>query len=220
MNSNRNTNEASASSIIDSRIIINNGSFASTGKVSYFEGDIIEGEFTDYHLFEIGKKARVTIHTSNEVFVFFSVILAKDNGLLILLHPPEHTIYPTDRRISPRVPYQINALMKAVKPAILTIKVPLGIPLPMEIKNVSLTGIHFTTLNNIGMKKDYHADIELQLGTLLINEIAIVRVVDQQDCVNYGATFLNLQTDQLIELKSFLLLTQIENRAIYRVSNQ
>lgn len=89
--------------LLNCRTVIEGSGCVATGMLSYMEGDLIDIELPQFEHFELGEQVKVTIYSGMGIVNFFTKIIARNEGSLLLIHPPQQQQRFTDKRESPRV---------------------------------------------------------------------------------------------------------------------
>lgn len=200
----------SAKILVDSRTVVEKKDFVSTGILTYTEGDVIEIEIAEYRWFELGDAVKITIYSPVGIFLLHSTVVAKDDGSIIIIHPPEHQKKFVEKRETTRVDITRNGIIHAVlrdgKPTN-----ALSRPLNIEINNISIMGVGFTLAEKYDFSDGTRLQIHLDLDFELPCVIEVVRRERADGGTYYGAKIVEMAADKLRSLRAFVLKEQVQS---------
>jgi hypothetical protein len=197
------------SNLIHSRTVVEKKDYVSSGILSYAEGDMLEVEIGDYFLFELGDLVKVTIYTAIGIFMFNTSVIAKDEGSLMMINPPENRKKFSEKRTHTRIDLEGKGILTGIYPQGGSAKETLENTLECAIKNISQSGIGFT-VENMKLTVGEHIEISLDFGMSLVCKAEIMRVNDVESEIYYGAELLDVSPQQTIALRAFILKSQVE----------
>jgi c-di-GMP-binding flagellar brake protein YcgR len=195
--------------LVHSRTVMEKKDYVSTGILTYAEGDMLEVEIGDYFLFELGDLVKVTIYTPVGIFMFNTTVIAKDDGSLIMINPPENRKKFSEKRMHTRIDLQRKGMMTGIYPQGGPAKQPFVKPLECFIKNLSQNGIGFT-IESLKLTVGEYIEISLNFGMSLVCKAEIMRVDEVESEIYYGAELINISPEQMMALRAFILKLQVE----------
>lgn len=195
--------------LIHCRTVVEKKDFVSTGVLTVVEGDMLEIEIGDYKQFDLGDDVKVTIYTPVGIYIFHSTIIAKDQGALMVINPPENQRKFQEKREHPRVEVNGIGMLTAEDGQ----RVPER-PVQLQVKNISVSGIGFMVADDIKLPEKTMVSLELDLGTRITCTAEIVRSETSDSGVFYGAKYVNLPEDKMNSLRAYILRAQVESHAI------
>lgn len=202
-----------SSVLIHCRTVVEKKDFVSTGIMSLAEGDMLEVEIGDYQRFELGENVKLTVYSPAGIYIIHSTIVAKDRGALMIINPPENQRKFTEKRENPRVEVTRTGKLSSITKTSGT-PPALPEPVPLSVKNISMSGIGFTMEGEIKLRKETEVEMELDLGTKIHCLAEIVRTEEDGGGIFYGARYVKLADDKLNSLRAFILRAQIEAHAL------
>jgi len=196
-------------SLLNCRTVVERKDYVSTGVLTYAEGDLLEVEIAEYQDFELGESVKITIYSPVGIHILQSSVIAKYEGAILIIHPPNHQSKFEDKRKYPRIATNKGGhILKIVRHEDLFV---LDEPLSFNLSNISLEGIGFilpkTELFSIHTK--FHG--ELDLGYRFPCIFMIVRKQVSEEGIFYGAELLEVSEEYERNLRAFILKQQIEN---------
>jgi hypothetical protein len=204
------SNIPSMSILVHSRAVLEKKDNVSTGILTYAEGDMMEVEMGDYQIFELGDLVKITIYTPAGIFMFHTTIIAKDNGSLIVIHPPENRKKFSEKRMHTRIDLKHKGLVSGIWAEGSAVKQIFSQSLEVAVNNISQSGIGFTIDGNLKLKQGEHIEIHLDLGVKLSCKAQIMRIEDPESVLYYGAELIDMPKDQMSALRAFILKSQVE----------
>ncbi|MFD2615629.1 PilZ domain-containing protein [Paenibacillus gansuensis] len=199
--------EIAASVLLDCKTVVEKDDFVSTGVLTYAEGDIVEVEIAEYKLFKLGSPVKLTIYSPAGIHVFHSTVIARHNGAIMVINPPENKRKFRDKRESPRVPADRKGHFKSPHESTLFSK---GEPVALQLKNVSLSGMGLTVFDYDRLPAGTRLDLTLDIGFTLECPVEVVRCEPLQQGFYYGVQLLDLTPEQSQGLRAFILRSQAE----------
>ncbi|OPH51302.1 hypothetical protein BC351_34605 [Paenibacillus ferrarius] len=200
--------------MLESKAVLSKEDFVSTGVLTYALGDIIEVELPEFDVFNLGDKLKMTVYTKSGLFVLATTVLAKEQGSLIVLNPPENRRKFTEKREFPRVDVTNGGLLFGLQDVNKRNKHQLDNPIAISIKNISINGLGFTVDDNTMVEKiiQKHSqlEVELNLGFLMPCTMEVVRKEKTDSGFYYGACYLSVPEEKINALRGFILKNQIE----------
>jgi c-di-GMP-binding flagellar brake protein YcgR len=205
------TNMLKMSILMHCRTVVEKQDYVSTGILTYVEGDMIEIEIGDYWLFELGDLVKVTIYTPSGIFIFNTTVIAKDEGSLIMINPPENRKKFVEKREHTRIEIEKSGQIKGIGTSDGSIIQPLREPLQVAATSISLKGIGFTIKEgDLKLSKDDQLEIVVDLEFKLACTIKVMRIEGKLLSVYYGAEILDIPSGQVMALRGFILRAQVE----------
>ncbi|UKS26060.1 PilZ domain-containing protein [Paenibacillus sp. HWE-109] len=206
--------------MIDSKAVLSKEDFVATGVLTYALGDIIEVELPEFDVFRLGDKLKMTVYTKSGLFVWETTVVAKEQGSLIVLNPPENRRKFTEKREFPRVEVTKGGLLFGLQDVNKRNKHHLDNPIAISIKNISINGVGFTVDDNAMVEKiiQKHSqlEVELNLGFSMACTMEVVRKEKTNAGFYYGARYLNVPDEKTNALRGFILKNQIETYFIQK----
>ncbi|OPA74369.1 hypothetical protein BVG16_24675 [Paenibacillus selenitireducens] len=200
---------ASLTAILDCRTVVERKDFVSTGVLTHAEGDLIEIEIAEYDHFQLGEAVKMTIYSPVGIHIIQSTVIAKYEGAILIIHPPNNLSKFEDKRKYPRIASNkgghIHTLVHELAP------VPLEDPIFFNLKNISVEGLGFTLFEERTFQVHTKLQAELDLGFLFPCTFRIVRSSESGEGMFYGAELLNVSEEYLRNLRAYILKQQIEN---------
>jgi c-di-GMP-binding flagellar brake protein YcgR len=196
--------------LIDSKTVVEKKDFVSTGVLTYVMGDIIEVEISQFDVFKLGDSVKLTIYSKTGLFVFDTTVIAKADGSLIVLNPPENQRKFIEKRETPRVSVESRGLLNVAGVSSNTNKLSFEEPIHFLLDNISMIGLGFTLADEIEINLQSRMEVELHLGFSMPCVIQIVRKVKHPAGVYYGAKYVELPKDKTTALRAFILKNQVE----------
>lgn len=160
--------------LLNCRTVIEGGGCVATGMLSYMEGDMIDIELPQFENFELGEQVKVTIYSGMGIVNFFTKIIARNEGSLLLIHPPQQQQRFTDKRESPRITIHKQGF---IYPEASLQENPSATPSgrPIHLIDISLSGVGFILDEGEPLREGMWVEVELQLGFILTCRFEIVR---------------------------------------------
>lgn len=200
--------------MIDSKAMLSKDDYVATGVLTYALGDIIEVELPEYDKFSLGDKCKMTVYTKSGLFVMETTVVAKEQGSVIVLNPPENRRKFTEKREFPRVDVKNEGLLFGLQDKYKRNKHQFDEPIRFSIKNISVNGLGFTIHENVMLEKviqkQSQLEVELILGFLVPCTMEIVRQEKTANGWYYGASFIRVPEEKTNALRGFILKNQIE----------
>jgi hypothetical protein len=196
--------------LMDRQTVVEKKDFVSTGVLTYVLGDIIEVEISQFNVFELGDKVKLTVYTASGMFVFETTVVAKDSGSLIVINPPENRRKFTEKREFPRIDVQKQGVLFGFYEPVIKKKDTFEKPIQFAVDNISMSGLGFIIDFDMGIKPNNHLQVELDLGFQLDCDTEIVRKQKSATGIYYGAQFINMPLEKMNALRAFVLKSQVE----------
>ncbi|SDO63906.1 hypothetical protein SAMN04487897_11881 [Paenibacillus sp. yr247] len=200
--------------MIDSKAVLSKNDFVSTGVLTYALGDIIEVELPEFDVFGLGDKVKMTVYTKSGLFVLDTTVVAKEQGSVIIINPPENRRKFTEKREFPRVDVTNEGLLFGLHDLNKRNKHQFDNPIGISIKNISVNGLGFTIVDNEMIEKiiqkHSHLEVELNLGFSMPCTMEIIRKEKLNSGFYYGASYINVPEEKTNALRGFILKNQIE----------
>lgn len=194
--------------LLNCRTVIEGSGCVATGMLSYMEGDLIEIELPQFEHFELGEQVKVTIYSGMGIVNFFTKIIARNEGSLLLIHPPQQQQRFTDKRESPRVTIRKHGFIHS-EAASQENRSAAQSGTPIHLVDISLTGVGFTMSEGEPLREGMRVEAELQLGFTLPCRLKIMHRSRHSEGVLYGASLEGLDEASIRSLRAFILREQI-----------
>ncbi|PUA34563.1 PilZ domain-containing protein [Paenibacillus elgii] len=196
--------------MLNSRIVVEKEKFVSTGVLTFVEGDILEIEMSEYKAFELGDAVKLTIYSPGGFYPFESTVVAKDQGVVMVLIPPQHQNRFAEKREHPRVQVNQKGALVSYRNEDGSWQVPEG-QIPLTVKNISLSGIGFIIEEPVELDRDALVQLHLDLGFSMHCRAEIIRTEPVEFGCYYGAHFDEMAADKANSLRAFILKKQVES---------
>jgi c-di-GMP-binding flagellar brake protein YcgR len=206
--------------LLECRAVVEKADFVSTGLLTYAQGEIIEIEIPEYDVFQLKEPVKIILYTKNGMFVFESTIIAKEEGSLIIINPPENRKKFVDKREYPRVDIDKGGLLSSIHDRQKGLKQALEQPIPVAVNNISMSGAGFLLDYELGLNPGMELAIELDLGFPLACKSEIVRKNKTESGYFYGTRFISVAADSRNALRAFVLRSQVEMYYVQKRINQ
>lgn len=207
------THVPNMSVLVHCRTVVEKKDYVSTGVLTYAEGDMVEVEIGDFQLFALGSIVKLTVYTPAGMFMFNTTVIAKEEGYLILINPPENKRKFLDKRKETRV--EMNQIGHIC--GLWTIgskeKLALVKPIIIAVKNISQCGIGLTVIGELTLSAGEHIEITADIGITINCVVKIIRKDLIGDEIQYGAEIVNIPNEQNIALRAYILKSQVELRS-------
>jgi c-di-GMP-binding flagellar brake protein YcgR len=200
--------------LVDSKAVVEKKGFVSTGTLTYVAGELLEIEFPQYDQFMLGEKVKVMIYAKGGIYVFESTVLAKDQGALVVLNPPENRRKFQDKRQDPRVPVREQARVLSLYEHARKVERKFPDPPTVLLDNISMSGIGLLFNIDLPLQTRNQLHLELDLGNRFECRTEIVHLQRTEEGTRCGTRIIELKDDHANWLRSYILRSQIE--AYYR----
>ncbi|SFL87580.1 protein YcgR [Paenibacillus sp. 1_12] len=197
--------------LIHSRTVVEKKDFVSTGLLSYAEGDILEVEIPEYKVFELGDSVKITVYSAGGIFTFQSTVVAKDEGSLIVINPPQNRQRFIEKRINPRIEVNEKGKMNRPTRQETNEKQSINEPIGLTVQNISVSGLGFTVQEEFELGQDMVVEAELDLGFPFPCVCEVVRREKIEGGYYYGAQYVKLASDKANSLRAYVLKKQVES---------
>jgi hypothetical protein len=198
--------------LLHSRTVMEKKDYVSSGILTYAEGDMIEIEIGDYFLFELGDLVKVTVYTPVGIFMFNTTVIARDDGSLIIINPPENRKKFSEKRMHTRIDIQREGTITGIYPQGGPTKQNFVKPLSCSFKNISQNGIGFS-VESLKLSVGEYVEIALDFGIPMISKANVMRVDAIEEEFYYGAELVDITPEQTTALRAFILKSQVEQHA-------
>ncbi|MDF2925868.1 MAG: hypothetical protein K0R57_4782 [Paenibacillaceae bacterium] len=198
-----------ATILVHCRTVVEKKDFVSTGIMTFAEGDLLEVEINDYAVFNLGENVKLTVYTPIGIYIITSTIIGKDTGSLMMINPPENQRRFLDKREYPRVEVDRSGVLASLAGSLEGDRHVLSEPVPLQLRNISLSGIGFTASPGLLLDTNTHVEIELDLGTIIPCVAEIMRTERESESLYYGARYVRMADDKMNSLRAFILREQI-----------
>ncbi|WP_020618200.1 PilZ domain-containing protein [Paenibacillus daejeonensis] len=196
--------------LVDAKVAVEKRSFVATGIVTYVLGEIIEVELPQFDEFGLGEQVKLMIYSRGGMFVFESTVIAKHNGALMILNPPENRRRFNDKREHPRVEVACTGTLHAMLNPSSRQEWLMPSPVEFTIDNMSMGGLGLMLTVDLGISRTWQLDVQLDLGFVLPCGLEIIRIDRSASSFYYGASFRGMPQEQASRLRAFILKRQIE----------
>ncbi|MFD2672088.1 PilZ domain-containing protein [Marinicrinis sediminis] len=201
--------------LLDSRTVVETRDYLTTGILTYAEGDIIEIELSDYRKFKLGDVVKLSIYSLGGIHTVHSSVVAIDNGVVIVLNPPENQKKFLNKREHPRVDIEEKGhITKVFHPQK---DLNIASPIQIHIQNISIGGVGFLATGQPSLTL-YETRVELQLhiGHATACDVEVVRHEETEGGIYYGAKMVHFPQARINALRAYILTKQIQYRAVSR----
>lgn len=196
--------------LVDAKVAVEKRNFVATGVVTYVRGEIIEIELPQFDLFGLGEQVKLMIYSRSGMFVFQSTVIAKHNGALMILNPPDNRRKFNDKREHQRVEVACSGTLHGMKNPASQQEWLMPSPVDFAITNMSMGGLGLMLTIDMGISRTWLLDVQLDLGFLLPCGLEIIRMDRSATAFYYGASFRGMPQEQASALRAFILKRQIE----------
>jgi c-di-GMP-binding flagellar brake protein YcgR len=207
------THEPNMSILIHCRTVVEKKDYVSTGILTYAEGDMVEVEIGDYQLFSLGSIVKLTIYTPAGIFMFNTTVIAKDDGYLILINPPENRRKFSEKRKETRVDIDRKGFIKGTWSDASTEKKEFAAPLEVSVNNISQSGMRFTMGGDLKLYIGEYIEFTADLGTMLSCKAQIVRMEESGSGTQYGVEIIDIPAEMNKALRAYILKSQVVYRS-------
>jgi c-di-GMP-binding flagellar brake protein YcgR len=197
--------------LIHSRTVVEKDDFVSTGLLTYAEGDILEIEIPEFKVFELGDSVKLTVYSAGGIFTFQSTVVAKGQGCLIIINPPQNRNRFIEKRSNPRVGVHEKGKIHALTSQETNEKQPLDEAIGLTIHNISVSGLGFVLKQDTDLGDSKVIEAELDLGFSMPCVAEIIRREKIEEGYYYGARYVELAADKANSLRAFVLKKQVES---------
>lgn len=198
--------------LLHSRTVIEGEECLATGVISFIEGDLMDVELPEYEQFQLGERVKVTVYSPVGIIVFATIIIARHQGALLFIYPPNQQYRFIDRRENTRVKVRKHGFVNALCTEDGEV-IPLTNPTPMHLYDISLNGLGFVLLSDESLAVDSRVRAELHIGFTLSCELRIVRFEMRDGVGSCGAELITTSEADARGLRAFILKEQIESYA-------
>ncbi|NHN33793.1 PilZ domain-containing protein [Paenibacillus agricola] len=196
--------------LIHSRTVVEKDNFVSTGLLTYAEGDILEVEIPEFKVFELGDSVKLTVYSAGGIFTFQSTVVAKDQGSLIIINPPQNRRRFIEKRSNPRVEVNEKGKIHALTSQDTNERLPLDDAIGLVIYNISISGLGFALKHDTDLGNSMVIEVELDLGFSMPCIAEILRREKIEEGYYYGARYVEIAADKANSLRAFVLKKQVE----------
>jgi c-di-GMP-binding flagellar brake protein YcgR len=197
--------------LIHSRTVVEREDFVSTGLLTYAEGDILEVEIPEFKVFELGDSVKLTVYSAGGIFTFQSTVVAKDQGCLIMINPPQNRQRFIEKRNNPRLEVNEKGKIHALDSQGTNEKLPLDEAIMLTVHNISVSGLGFSIEQETDLGNSMVIEVELDLGFPMLCVAEIIRREKIEKGYYYGARYVELAADTANSLRAFVLKKQVES---------
>ncbi|SDE32974.1 PilZ domain-containing protein [Paenibacillus sp. UNCCL117] len=203
--------------LLNSRTVVEKKEFVSTGILTYAEGDILEIEISDYKKFELGDSVKMTVYSPGGIYTFHSTVVAKDQGALMVINPPQNQKRFAEKRESPRVDVEHSGQLLSIHYAD-SGEQELEERLRLDIRNVSVSGVGFLMEGGKRLEESATADVMLDLGFDITCRVEIIRSEPEETGIYYGAKYVEMPVEKANALRAFIIKKQVEQHFSFKQS--
>ena len=176
--------------------------YVSTGVISYAEGDLIEVELTEFKYFQLKENVKVTVYSPVGILVFFSTIIAKSDGSVVIMNVPDVGQRFGEVRQYPRVKVTALGTVERID--------ALGEEIGLTTDNISLGGAGFKVFDDTILNGQCKIQLNLTDDVLVRCLVEIVRTEQKDNYMYYGAKFLDMNNRMANALRAFIMSRQME----------
>lgn len=213
--SNQNDAEQSSGILIDSRTVVEKEDFVSTGILTFAQGDIIEIEINEHKLFLLGDIVKLTIYSIGGIYTVKTTIVAKGEGAIIVLNPPENQKQFLGKREHPRVDTNNSGMIRARLQSDEYDSYIYEEPIQIKVENISINGMGLILEEGQaeeGINVGCQMKVEINLGFEVECIIEVVQKRNSEEGFYYGVKIMELPEEKKNPLRSFILKLQVEQR--------
>ncbi|ANE45139.1 hypothetical protein SY83_00925 [Paenibacillus swuensis] len=194
-----------ASVLLQCKTVVEKEDFVSTGILTYAEGDVIEVEIAEYKLFDLGKPVKLTVYSKAGIYVFHTMVVAKDRGAIMVLNPPDNRKKFKEQRETTRVQVDCKGILlrdHASKDN------PDNEPIALSLKNISLSGMGLAVYAYEPIPVGSQMSVRVDIGFPLTCRVEIIRCEFIGQGHYYGVRMLSLTSEQTSAIRAFIVKTQ------------
>jgi c-di-GMP-binding flagellar brake protein YcgR len=196
--------------LIHSRTVVEKNDFVSTGVLSYAEGDILEIEIPEFKVFDLGDAVKLTVYSAGGIFTFQSTVVAKDQGSLIVINPPQNRRRFIEKRSNPRIEVNEKGKIHSMTSQDTNEKQSLNNAVGLTVHNISVSGLGFAIKEQLDLGNSMVIEAELDLGFQMPCIAEIIRREKIENGYYYGARYVEIAADKANSLRAFVLKKQVE----------
>jgi c-di-GMP-binding flagellar brake protein YcgR len=197
--------------LLHSRTVVEKKDFVSTGLLSYAEGDILEVEIPEYKIFDLGDSVKLSVYSAAGIYTFQSTVVAKDNGALIVINPPQNRRRFIEKRENPRIEVNEKGTLHSIISTQTNEKQPFGAGVGLTVHNISVSGLGFAIKEDLDLGQSTVIEADLDLGFKMPCVAEIVRREKIEVGYYYGARYMEMEPDKANSLRAFVLKKQVES---------
>ncbi len=194
----------------DCKAVVEKKGYVATGTLTYAAGEIIEIEFPQFDTFKLGEAVRVMVYSKGGIYVFETTVIAKAQGALIIINPPENRKRFMDKRQHPRVDARTNGKMLSMFETARKTERRFDEPIPFRMENISMAGAGFVTEIELPLAAQTELAIEVDLGFNFHCRMEIVHKKRIDVGLQFGTRIVHMSDDHASKLRAFILKSQIE----------
>ncbi|MGZ9587300.1 PilZ domain-containing protein [Paenibacillus marinisediminis] len=195
--------------LLHSRTVLEGEECIATGVISFIEGELMDVQLPEYDQFQLGERVKVTVYSPVGIHTFTTVIIARHQGSLLFIYPPNQQSRFSERREHPRIEVRKHGFITALYGQDGSI-IQLSSPMPMHLHDISLNGVGFTLLSDQPLEQSSRVLAELHIGFTLTCELRIIRSALRDGKSFCGAAMGSLDDEGSRGLQAFILREQIE----------
>jgi c-di-GMP-binding flagellar brake protein YcgR len=198
--------------LLEAKTMLAKRDFVSTGILTYAEGDIFEVEISEWQLFHLGDKIKVTMYSRIGIHTFESTVIAKDSGGVMFINPPELQRKFMDKRQHQRIEVSQVGLIHTIFETPGLEGTPLTMSIPFNITDISLGGVGFVLLpGEREFATPMQVGVDLDLGFVLSTITEIIRKNPANEGIFYGAKFKAMPPEKIVSLRACIFRVQVAN---------
>lgn len=212
---NQDESEKAAGILIDSRTVVEKDDFVSTGILTFAQGDIIEIEINEHLLYSLGDIVKLTIYSIGGIYTVKTTVVARDQGTIIVLNPPENQKQFLGKREHPRVNTVNSGLIKTMLQTKVSDSHIYEEPVQISLENISINGMGLKVKaeqTEVDLRIGCQMEVEINLGFPMECKIEVVQMQDTIEGFYYGVKIIDLPIDKKNPLRAFILKLQVEQR--------
>ncbi|WP_281883215.1 flagellar brake protein [Paenibacillus sp. YYML68] len=195
--------------MLHSRTVVEKDNYVATGVLTYAEGDVLEVELNEYKAFQLSENVKLTVYSPGGVYTFQSTVIAKDQGSLMFINPPQNKNRFVEKREHPRVDVSHRGHMLSYGKVYDNEQV-LEQAVEIDIHNISVSGIGFSLASDIELNEQMKVQVNIDLGFEIPCLVEIIRKQKRDDSHYYGAQYVELPSEKTNSLRAFVLKKQVE----------
>jgi c-di-GMP-binding flagellar brake protein YcgR len=194
----------------DCKAVVEKKGYVATGTLTYAAGEIIEIEFPQFDSFKLGEAVRIMVYSKGGIYVFDTTVIAKAQGALIIINPPENRKRFMDKRQHPRIDTRTTGKMLSMFETARKTERRFDEPIPFKLENISMAGAGFVTEIELPLAAQTELAIEVDLGFNFHCRMEIIHKKRIEDGLQFGTRLVHMSDDHASKLRAFILKSQIE----------
>jgi len=205
--------------LLHCRTVVESESRVATGLMTQVDGEWFEVEISEFGLFQLGEKVKLTVYSPAGIQTFHSSVFAKYEGAIAVIQPPDIKKRYEEKRSQPRV--QVEGSMQIISGtdqegnAIALVE-----PLAVVLRNISTAGVGFVGPDSPLFQRKARLKAFVTIGISFGCEVEIVRRETLEQSVEIGASMTLSEPDMMRPLRALILQRQVEFKVRARQSKK